>query len=112
MFLMAPSSENESNSMKNIIKKLRMYSSPELSQAANGLFFNAPAQWAIKFYHNGQENTNIPKIRQCVLSDISVNFTPAGEWSTFKNGHPVSAVLHLKFIEMEIIHSKLVDEGY
>lgn len=110
-FLMAPQSEKESNSMKSIVKKLRMFAAPELN-LNNSAFFNTPCEFEIKFYNKGQENTNIPKIRRCVLTDVIADFTPQGEWSTFRNGHPVACQLSLAFQEMEIIHRKFVEDGY
>lgn len=111
IFLMAPQSEKESTAMKNIIKKLRMFAAPELN-LNNSAFFNTPCEFEIKFYNKGQENTNIPKIRRCVLTDVIADFTPQGEWSTFRNGHPVACQLSLAFQEMEIIHRKFVEDGY
>ena len=112
VFLMAPVNEKESNSMKNIIKRLRMYAAPESNSALGGYVYNSPAEFVIKFYHKGNENENIPKIRRCVLTDIDANFTPTGEWSTFTNGHPVSCQLMLNFREMEIIHRSLIEGGF
>lgn len=110
-FLMAPSSEKESNDMKEIIKNLRMYAAPELAYL-NGAVMRAPAEFAIKFYHKNEENENIPKIRRCVLSRVTVNYSPNGEWSTFSNGHPVSCMLSLNFEELEFIHRDLVSQGF
>ena len=111
-FLMAPSSEDESNKMKNIIKNLRMYAAPELIGVTNGSVMRAPAEFAIKFFHKNGENENIPKIRRCVLDRVTVNYSPNGEWSTFSNGHPVSCMLMLNFQELEFIHRDLVSQGF
>lgn len=111
-FLMSPQTEKESIAMQNIIKKLRMFAAPALNNSTNGILFNTPAEFEIKFYNKGQENNNIPKIRRCVLTDIFVDYTPQGEWSTFRNGHPVTAKLGLSFKEMEIIHRDFIEAGY
>lgn len=111
-FLMAPQNEQESRSMNNIIKKLRYYAAPDLSNVGGGVLFTSPAEFIIKFYNKGVENTNIPKIKRCVLTDITIDFTPSGEWSTFRNGHPVACRLALAFKEMEIIHRTFIDQGY
>lgn len=111
-FLFAPSSEAESTSMKNIILQLRRFAAPALNNATGGIFFNTPAEFEIKFYNKGTENVHIPKIRRCVLTDIMVDFTPQGEWSTFRNGHPVACRLALAFKEMEIIHRQFIEQGY
>lgn len=109
-FLMAPQSEKESTSLKNIVKRLRMFAAPELNEKS--YLFNTPCEFEIKFYNKGQENENIPKIRRCVLTDIIADFTPQGEWSTFRNGHPVACQLSLAFQEMEIIHRDFIKDGW
>jgi hypothetical protein len=109
-FMMAPSSEKESQSMKNIITKLRGYAAPKLEGKA-GLTFKTPCLFQIKFFNQKQENTNIPKIRACVLTDVTANYAPAGDWATFENGHPVSCMLTLSFSEMEIVHRDMILNG-
>ena len=109
---MAPSSEHESESMKKIITNLRAYAAPKLEGGTLGMTFKSPCLFQIKFFHQKQENLNIPKIRACVLTDITVDYTPSGEWSTFRNGHPVSVRLALSFKEMEIIHRQFINDGY
>ena len=81
-FLMAPQSENESNSMKNIINIFRTYSAPTLQ--SNSWFFESPSEWKITFWRreNGAwvENTNIPKIARSVLNRVNVSYpVPGGE---------------------------------
>lgn len=107
-FLMAPESERESRSMESIIKHLRYYAAPR----AQGMLFETPAEFEIRFYNKGEENTHIPKIRRCVLNHIDVDYTPlSGEWSTFTNGYPVAALMSLNFQEMEIIHKDFIAGG-
>lgn len=114
-FLMAPQSENESNAMKDLIKIFRKNSAPTLGTA--GYLFDSPSEWGIAFWYkkNGSwiENTNIPKIRRSVCTAVSVSYPiPGGEWSTFSNGHPVSAMIQLHFLEMSIVDSKKIEAGY
>lgn len=101
-FMMAPSSQKESEAMDRIIWNLRRFAAPNMNQGTS-LLFDTPAEFEIKFFNKGKENLAIPKIRRCVMTDINVNYTPQGEWSTFRNGYPVSCLLSLAFQEMEII---------
>ena len=107
VFLMAPQSENESMNMKSIIDTFRLYSAPRLMQGS--WFFESPSEWKITFWQrrggSWTENTNIPKIARGVISSVVATYpVPGGEYSTFSNGHPVSAMLSIKFHEMSIIH--------
>lgn len=114
-FQMAPQSQQESDAMKSLIKIFRKNAAPTLQQS--GYLFNSPKEWGIAFWYkkNGSwvENTNIPKIRRSVLNRVEVAYpVPGGEWSTFSNGHPVSAMLTLNFAEMSIVDSDKIEEGY
>ena len=77
-FLMSPKSQKESDSIKSIVMNMRKYAAPKITPGTGGVLFNTPAEWEIKFYNKGQENTNIPKIRNCVLTDIFVDYTQIG----------------------------------
>ena len=110
-FLMAPSSLRESQSMENIIKQLRMFAAPDVADNTGGLLFNTPAEFTIEFFNKGQPNPHIPKVSRCVLTNIQTDYTPQGEWSTFRNGYPVTCRLQLSFQEMEIITRDKIDQG-
>lgn len=135
--LMAPRNENESRTMKSIVNTLRYHAAPEignsltigsilgplsptLASTANSLgisnvgipTFIPPAEFDITFYHNGVENTNIPRINTCVLERIEVDYAPTGVYSTFRNGHPVTARLSLAFRETEILHKQRIAQGF
>ena len=106
-FLMAPQSETESRSMQSIIQNLRYWAAPR----ATGILFQSPAEFRIRFFSQNRENPHIPQIRRCVLNSIDVDYAPAGDWSTFSNGHPVAVLMQLNFQEMEIIHKDLIAGG-
>ena len=107
-FLMAPKSEKESIAVESIIKTLRTFAAP-LDQ---GLQFRSPAEFEFKFYNKGVINPHIPRIKRCVITNITSNFAPQGEWSTFRNGYPVGAYLQLDVKEMEIITRQAVEQGF
>lgn len=117
-FMMAPQSQNESEQMEGLIKSFRKRSAPTLNQASFNNLFNAPSEWMIHFWHRPSgggwvENPHIPKISRCVLNRVAVTYPiPGGEYSTFGNGYPVSAMLEIHFNEMAIIDSDKIDKGY
>jgi hypothetical protein len=122
-----PSSARESTELKKIIKLLRKFSSPEIAGNRSGQSFGAgylstggwlipPAEFEIDFYYMDEgtaiRNPYIPKIARCVLTKIDVNYSQQGEFSTFKDGAPISAQLSMTFREMRIISQRDVDIGY
>jgi hypothetical protein len=133
-FLFAPSSEQESLDMQQIIKLLRYHAEPEIigsndpnqsyigignqiNYLTTGNFLKSPSEFKIDFYNiaNGQARINdaIPKIARGVIESIDVNYAPQGQFSTFSNGHPVSAMLTFILKEMRIIGKEnIVRNGY
>lgn len=111
--LMAPKNAAESETIKNIISTLRFHSAPEIS-SFGAIFpvFIPPAEFDIKFYHNGRENLNIPRINTCAMEQIEVDYAPTGVYSTFRNGHPVAIRLSMAFRELEILHKQRVTQGF
>jgi len=108
-FLFAPTSPEETNTLYKIIRALRSEAAPE---PVNGIFWRAPSTFDISFLHNGAENFSIPKIQECVLTQIDVDYAPSGTWSTFTNGYPTQVKLQLRFRERWPNDKQKIDQGY
>ena len=111
-FKMSARSEAEAAAIRKIIKEFKFHSAPELLRGSSGRFFIPPAEFDIKFFYNGKENTNIHKISSCVLVGIDVNYAAAGQWTTFTDGMPVDISMQLRFKELELMHKGRIEEGY
>ena len=112
-FQFYPHNEAEGQEIHKIIKELRMAALPPGSGNGGGPgWLKYPREFEIKYMMNGEESKYLYKFRRCVLQDISVNYTPNGRWAMFRNGMPVQVDLDLKFMEIEIILRKDVEEGY
>lgn len=114
-FIFAPSSEKESESLRSIIRTLRYHAAPELSQALGGagsFFWIPPAEFDIAFYHRGEENTKIPRINTCALTQIDVSYSPNGAWTTFYDGFPTQIRMQLAFREVEVTHKLRILQGF
>jgi hypothetical protein len=117
-FMFYPRSEKEAIEVQSILDRLRFHQAPELlgSQNAGGLggfFMVPPSEFDIKFYYNGLENPNIPKISTCALETIDIDYAPNG-FSTYEvptgryatkggTGMPVGIRLSLQFKELEML---------
>ena len=136
-FIMAPQNAADSQALHDVVATLRGYSSPFLVQGASsprlgyigsaagqsgylstGGLYASPSEWIIDFYYknefgNAVRNLNIPLIGRCVLQHIDINYTPTGEWSTFHDGAPTSAMLTMAFLEMRVIDQEnILLDGY
>jgi len=110
-FVLTPTDEKEAQTIRDIVKTFRRYSSPEIVQNTAGFLFTPPAFFEISFHHNGIENKKIPKLLRCVCTGIEVNYAPNG-WSAYKDGHPAQITIGLSFQETTILDRKKIDEGY
>jgi hypothetical protein len=112
-FMFYPRSEKEATEVQKIINRLYFHQAPEIESEGEGFFLIPPSEFDIKFYYNGKENPNIPKISTCVLTSIDVDYAPNG-FAAYENqkemdpelgrtGMPVAIRLSLNFKETEIM---------
>jgi hypothetical protein len=102
--------------VSNIIKYFRMYALPKRAQELAGRFLDYPAEFRIKFFHNGVENQFLPKIARCALKDVSLTFGDE-QFTTFAPienlGAPPSKIdMTLTFEELEIMTQDRIEQGY
>jgi hypothetical protein len=106
----APRSIDESNNVKNIIQAFKYHMHPEYKDANNFLFLY-PSEFDIEYFHGGVENLNIHRHTSCVLTEMNVNYTPNGNFSTFIEGRPTQINVSLTFKELTVLTKELVAEG-
>jgi len=119
-FMLYPRSEEEAQEVQKLIDRFKYHQAPEYLQNSGGFFLVPPSEFDIKFYYNGQENPNIPKIQTCVLESIDVDYAPNGFSayeipqetypSSGRTGMPVGIRLSLAFRETEIITKQLLKD--
>ncbi len=107
-FTFAPSSEAEGNEVLNIIQMFRKHSRPGFVGGFLGTgLFTFPNEFRIEFMMNDKgslvPNTFIPKIHNCVCTNVTTNYTPEGFWIAMRDGRPISYNLSLSFTETEKI---------
>ena len=97
-----------------IIKLFRFHSAPAL--ASGGNFLVPPSIFALKFYQRTStsvtENPFLLKIRDCALTEVNIDYTPNGSFSSFGNGAPVAITMSLTFKELDINVKDDILEGY
>jgi Tail-tube assembly protein len=115
-FKFQPRSSAEALQINGIIKAFKQYAAPTLitgDQSFGGRYFIPPCQFDIEFLFANSPNANLPKISTCVLEDIQVNYSESGQFATYSDGMPVSIGMQLRFKEVDIIYSQLIDQmGY
>ncbi len=107
-FAFAPSNEAEGNEVLNIIKMFRKNSRPGFVGGFMGEgLYTFPNEFKIQFLMNQKgalvQNKFLPKIHNCVCTNVSTNYTPEGFWVAMRDGRPVSYNLSLSFTETQKI---------
>ena len=111
-FRLIPRNASESEQIKKIIKMLKKESAPEIPANSTGRYLIPPAQFEIEFYDgNDALNNNFFRTKKCVLTSISLDYTPNG-FATFKDGAPVETRMQLQFQETVIMDKQAIEEGY
>lgn len=115
-FRFLPRSRQEVLAVYNIITTLKKYALPKRAADKAGRLIEYPAEFKIKFYHNGIENLFLPKIARCALKDVSLvygdePFTTFAPEAGF-GAAPTKIDMNLSFEELEILTQDRVDQGY
>jgi hypothetical protein len=111
-FKFTPKSQNEAVMVLDIIKAFRYHAAPEVVEGAGGgRYFIPPSEFDIEYCFEGQPNKALHKFSTCVLEGIDVNYSN-GNFATYDDGIPVEIGMTLRFMEVEILHKKLIADGY
>lgn len=111
-FKFQPRDRSEAETIRQIINTFRRYAAPELAKETSGAYYIVPGQFDIEYCFKDGENPYIGRVSSCVLEDISVNYSAAGQFATFTDGAPLDISMQLTFKEVEVITREIVDKGF
>lgn len=102
-FRLTPRSQKESIAIRKIIKTFKINMVPEASQS--NLFLNAPRVFDIQYMTTVGGGTRLHpfmnKFKRCALRDFSVNYSPDGQYMTYKDGGMTAYELSMTFAELD-----------
>lgn len=107
----APRNAKESEEVKKIIKAFKLHMHPEYKDT-NAYLFLYPSEFDIVYYQGNSENLNIPRHTSCVLAEMTVNYTPNNQFSTFGDGTPNIINMTLVFKELAILTKDQIMDGF
>jgi len=105
-----PRNEPEAKNILNIIQQFKYHMHPEYKDS-NSFLYIYPSEFDIVYYTGGKENETIHRHTSCVLTEMSVNYTPNGNFATFPNGMPTQINVQMSFKELALLSKELIDEG-
>jgi len=102
--------------VEKIIHTFRFHQAPEL-RSNQSLYMGLPAEFDIHYMYQPEsgtqalENPYYNKIATCVLTNVTVDYTPGGVYS-HDDGSPVKITMALSFLETEMITKDHIEAGY
>jgi hypothetical protein len=105
-----PRNSDESKNIFRIIQQFKYHMHPEYKDNNNFVYIY-PSEFDIFYYNNGQENMNLHRHTSCVLTDLSVNYTPNGMFNTFSDGMPTQIDITLSFRELALLTKEKIKDG-
>jgi len=131
-YKLIPFEEADCQTILDILKLLRYGAATENSRAAfrtikqenfgrdtfgSDNWLSYPSEFVLKFMIKTPEgdiveNPYIAKIKNCVMTEVSINYTSVGSLSTYENGFPTEIELTLSFTETELVKKNDILEGY
>jgi len=101
-FKMTPRSKKEGDQVKLIIGSLKRHMAPQDS----GTFLGAPNFFELRYRSGDGDHKFLHKFKQCVLENMTVNYTGENVYATYGDGTPVSIIMDLTFKELEPIYNQ------
>lgn len=105
----APKSEAEAQNVLNIIRTFKYHMHPEF-KSEDAFLYVYPSEFDITYYHKERENLNIHRHTSCVLTEMNVNYTPNGVFTTFPNGMPTQINVILTFKELMLLSKETIEK--
>ena len=97
----APKSEAEAANVLNIIRTFRHHMLPEYFDTLNYLYIY-PSEFEVRYYKGTEENKFLEHHMTAVLKNITINYNPNGQFTTFDNGMPTHINMTLQFQELAV----------
>lgn len=111
-----PKNAIEAYNIANIIYMFKYFAHPEMLEGYDQFLYIYPAEFDIEYIFSagGNENENIwlNRVSSCVLTNISINYAPNGNFHSLANGEPVMTTMSLTFREIETLHRDRIAAGF
>ena len=106
-FKMTPRNRREAEQIRLIIRSFKRNMAPIASggtEKEGAWFLKTPKVFELRYRTGNKDHKYLHKFKQCFLTDIAVNYTGDGVYSTYEDGSPVSYLMDLSFKELEPIY--------
>jgi len=102
-FDLMPRNATESTSIKNIIRTLKKSMLP--GKSVSEFFVTAPKVFKLRYMRGSKDHPFLNKFKLCALTNMSVDYTGSGQYSSYHDGTPIHMTMNLQFQELSPIYS-------
>jgi len=105
----SPKSSTEAANVMNIIRAFKYHMHPEFT-TKDAFLYIYPSEFDITYYFKNKENLNIHRHTSCVLTEMNVNYTPNGVFTTFDDGMPTQINVTMTFKELLLLSKETIEK--
>ena len=108
-FDLIPRSQGEAEEIKTIIRTFKQEMTPRkgaTGSTGGGFFVKSPNVFQIEYRTGAKPHPFLNKFKPCALTNMSVNYSGSGQYSTFNDATPVHMILSLQFQELSPIYAE------
>ena len=112
VFEFFPRNGREAEEVKNIIKVLKRSMAPRNNRKkGNGVFIKQPDIFQLQYLKGGLEHPFLNKFLPMHLTDMKINYSSSGTYSTFWDGTPSHMTASCSFTEVNPVYQEDYDEA-
>jgi len=111
-FEFAPRDSYEGQVVKKIIREFKKSMTPKTKAfggPGSGLLISAPDVFEIKYKSGNADHPFLNAFKTCALTNVILNYTASGNYSTYSDGTPVHTSMTLSFNELSPIYNEDYD---
>ena len=107
-FVFSPRDRGEAVQVQKIIRCFKQSSA--VQRTPGGIFLAAPNTYRLQFFKGPTPHKFLPKIKECALLSVSVNYMPENSYMTYEDSSMVAYSVNLAFQELEPIFNDDYDK--
>ena len=107
-FVFSPRDRGEADQVQKIIRCFKQSSA--VQRTPGGIFLAAPNTYRLQFFKGPTPHKFLPKIKECALLSVSVNYMPENSYMTYEDSSMVAYSVNLAFQELEPIFNDDYDK--
>ena len=102
-FALSPRDRGEALQVRQIIRALKQSSAAQRTRG--GTFLGAPNTYTLQFLNGLKPHGFLPRIKECALLSVGVNYMPENSYMTYEDSSMVSYSLSLSFQETQSLYN-------